>query len=104
LCSSSAPPAPPPFPTRRSSDLALQDSLHDVVARRHTHVRDIVRDEIGLQERLHAPDTGAVQRLDGNDTRRATRIRGPAHEHRGLDRKSTRLNSSHVSISYAVFC
>src|SRR5438067_13922937 len=27
-------------------------------------------------------------------------LRGP----RGLDRKSTRLNSSHVSISYAVFC
>src|SRR5438067_6169180 len=24
--------------------------------------------------------------------------------HDGLDRKSTRLNSSHVSISYAVFC
>src|SRR5699024_12825131 len=24
--------------------------------------------------------------------------------HLGLDRKSTRLNSSHVSISYAVFC
>src|SRR5699024_2476769 len=26
------------------------------------------------------------------------------HESRGADRKSTRLNSSHVSISYAVFC
>src|SRR5699024_12388430 len=25
-------------------------------------------------------------------------------DHRGQDRKSTRLNSSHVSISYAVFC
>src|SRR5438874_8973153 len=25
-------------------------------------------------------------------------------EHRGSDRKSTRLNSSHVEISYAVFC
>src|SRR5262245_65435122 len=24
--------------------------------------------------------------------------------HRGLDRKSTRLNSSHLGISYAVFC
>src|SRR5271165_7305203 len=24
--------------------------------------------------------------------------------HRGADRKSTRLNSSHVKISYAVFC
>src|SRR5439155_12224320 len=28
---------------------------------------------------------------------------GVAHG-RGLDRKSTRLNSSHVAISYAVFC
>src|SRR5437660_12460956 len=26
------------------------------------------------------------------------------HECRSLDRKSTRLNSSHVAISYAVFC
>src|SRR5207249_9125896 len=26
------------------------------------------------------------------------------HESTALDRKSTRLNSSHVSISYAVFC
>src|SRR5207249_9619323 len=26
------------------------------------------------------------------------------HDRRGEDRKSTRLNSSHVSISYAVFC
>src|SRR5699024_11732288 len=29
---------------------------------------------------------------------------GPSHLARGPDRKSTRLNSSHVSISYAVFC
>src|SRR5690349_23800975 len=28
----------------------------------------------------------------------------PAMEKRRLDRKSTRLNSSHVEISYAVFC
>src|SRR2546422_7168281 len=27
-----------------------------------------------------------------------------ADDHRGLDRKSTRLNSSHGYISYAVFC
>src|SRR5690606_42129177 len=26
------------------------------------------------------------------------------NQHRSLDRKSTRLNSSHVKISYAVFC
>src|SRR5437870_8231155 len=28
----------------------------------------------------------------------------PAHDRESLDRKSTRLNSSHVAISYAVFC
>src|SRR5690348_17680576 len=32
----------------------------------------------------------------------APHVAGPAH--RGEDRKSTRLNSSHPSISYAVFC
>src|SRR5436309_11557262 len=29
---------------------------------------------------------------------------GASHPHRRRDRKSTRLNSSHVKISYAVFC
>src|SRR5690349_23156632 len=33
-----------------------------------------------------------------------TRWRWPAESRSGLDRKSTRLNSSHVEISYAVFC
>src|SRR5438309_4503007 len=33
------------------------------------------------------------------------RMAGPAVRHRAwIDRKSTRLNSSHSSISYAVFC
>src|SRR5437868_12078996 len=55
-----------------------------------------------------AREAGLPQRADGDDSD------GPAHlEVAGagglaaadvLDRKSTRLNSSHVSISYAVFC
>src|SRR6266496_5758820 len=32
------------------------------------------------------------------------RRRRPDHRPRAQDRKSTRLNSSHVEISYAVFC
>src|SRR5690242_20948800 len=43
--------------------------------------------------------------------RAAAPVRGPAPPHLGpdrvphaVDRKSTRLNSSHMSISYAVFC
>src|SRR5699024_12278589 len=35
---------------------------------------------------------------------RAVRLVEGAGEECGIDRKSTRLNSSHVSISYAVFC
>src|SRR6266496_6278642 len=34
----------------------------------------------------------------------AKRRRGARECHRSEDRKSTRLNSSHVEISYAVFC
>src|SRR5438477_9697573 len=38
--------------------------------------------------------------------RHALRLRGPCRHPSGecRDRKSTRLNSSHMSISYAVFC
>src|SRR5437870_5468009 len=38
------------------------------------------------------------------DPRRAERLAPLQHLHERLDRKSTRLNSSHVAISYAVFC
>src|SRR5699024_12134481 len=40
------------------------------------------------------------QKLIYSDIRRF----GEMHTYDSLDRKSTRLNSSHVSISYAVFC
>src|SRR5215208_1760759 len=42
-------------------------------------------------------------RDDPRDIRRGHR-RSLAPPERQLDRKSTRLNSSHVAISYAVFC
>src|SRR3712207_7553622 len=40
---------------------------------------------------------------DGGDPERHRRSDG-AHALRSVDRKSTRLNSSHANISYAVFC
>src|SRR5947209_13476363 len=42
---------------------------------------------------------GGLQRL-GNQRLRALAVAAPG----GADRKSTRLNSSHANISYAVFC
>src|SRR5437868_11209146 len=62
------------FPTRRSSDL------------RRTFVSGADARVLGVRERLAA-----------HHVLRATALRA-------RDRKSTRLNSSHVSISYSVFC
>src|SRR5437868_7685520 len=49
-----------------------------------------------------------LERLRDDGHRERAQLAGEARNDRGcaseLDRKSTRLNSSHVSISYAVFC
>src|SRR5690606_41684924 len=49
-----------------------------------------------LRQRVDGPDRGHL---------RAVRLPGrPGADQLKVDRKSTRLNSSHVKISYAVFC
>src|SRR5207249_7835953 len=70
------------FPTRRSSDLVMMGAKPVSVflgrGRRAARLRHALRDG---------------------------EFAGNKHQKRdSLDRKSTRLNSSHVSISYAVFC
>src|SRR5699024_12082712 len=77
------------FPTRRSSDLLLDQ-----------HVTDKTKLLV-----LNTPSnpTGAI--MSEEDARAVAQY---CLDHNILvvaeDRKSTRLNSSHVSISYAVFC
>src|SRR5690606_40937513 len=89
------------FPTRRSSDLvmvfdpmspqAVQQSGFSVAADLDELLTtcDIVS--------LHCPLTNETRKLI--DASRLSQMKPNA-----LDRKSTRLNSSHVKISYAVFC
>src|SRR5690349_22546771 len=76
------------FPTRRSSDLSGAPLMLEIS---------------GCAERTPSPG-GRIARgtaphtmLPGGEGRF---VRNGAH----VDRKSTRLNSSHVEISYAVFC
>src|SRR5207249_9979160 len=84
------------FPTRRSSDLVfwsegeLQAELGgEGNAHRSAQPKEISQGSCGSAQ--------LAQALDG--------LRTPAGALGDfLDRKSTRLNSSHVSISYAVFC
>src|SRR5690606_29518549 len=59
-------------------------------------------DQVGFYDRLTARENlNYIARLNGLPRDEATRRIEAAIER---DRKSTRLNSSHVKISYAVFC
>src|SRR3712207_8673390 len=61
----------------------------------------------GQGERLREPDFPAVVRYGagrGGEERRRRRRDVEDGRRQERDRKSTRLNSSHANISYAVFC
>src|SRR5207249_12295468 len=96
-------PTPPSFPTRRSSDL-----IFDKIERIGNV--DVGRLAVGQDDDKLAEAAGMADQLAGV-TKRGTepcrqagrQCRQPA-DARTVDRKSTRLNSSHVSSSYAVFC
>src|SRR5690606_39621458 len=70
-------------------------------------VNTINRPENGDTHTYHAVFTDASGVLTGSEVRIAGVRVGKVTDvvlHDGRDRKSTRLNSSHVKISYAVFC
>src|SRR5690606_42008070 len=87
-----------PFPTRRSSDL-FPDVL-DLVPQAGVRVKEV---PVGTVQDVRLAEDGwtaeVVLAINGD-------VELPANAIANLrqDRKSTRLNSSHVKISYAVFC
>src|SRR5207245_10830405 len=93
----------PPFPPRRSSDLLERpDPARDLRLQAHA---------LGLRGVAHGVERALHQRgqVHGADVevelaRHDARDVEDVLDELGLDRKSTRLNSSHGSISYAVFC
>src|SRR5690606_42133232 len=89
------------FPTRRSSDLRPGD-LDRGDGRRPL---DGVDDLLGDLPRRPPDRLGQGQRDVGGPVAVLALPRAlEGHLGGGQDRKSTRLNSSHVKISYAVFC
>src|SRR5437762_4217382 len=82
------------FPTRRSSDLTIEDGAL---------LRGRV--EAGKQPNKAAEVKASAATASGSTSATASAT-GKAAETASLspDRKSTRLNSSHRCISYAVFC
>src|SRR5256885_11515311 len=82
-------PAPLPIPPRRAQ---LARALQDLVVGEPAGRIEFHHDERLLPETVRE-GTPLAPALDHHSRRR-----------RGRDRKSTRLNSSHLVISYAVFC
>src|SRR5205807_7144802 len=86
------------FPTRRSSDLSLHD-WDD--AKMRDRCQQLVATRLSSQQTIGLID-------DSSSPKRGSKTPGVQRQwcgHLGkVDRKSTRLNSSHLVISYAVFC
>src|SRR5205807_6624377 len=89
----------PSFPTRRSSDLLVAVLVRVGIAR-EDRVGDIGGEVPGTSRLLSLGDG------EGDIGEVATVVADPCvdGQHKLIDRKSTRLNSSHLVISYAVFC
>src|SRR5207245_10835099 len=86
------------FPTRRSSDLISTDGKTLAYIPISTDFRTWKRYRGGMNSAiwLFNLETFAAKDITGNDAANSAPM--------WQDRKSTRLNSSHGSISYAVFC
>src|SRR5690606_41878603 len=87
------------FPTRRSSDLCCDHLNSEADARQLAAGCDLGQGAqwlagVGADEKLH------LLQAEGH----VVAFCGGLELNAELDRKSTRLNSSHVKISYAVFC
>src|SRR5699024_12317809 len=83
------------FPTRRSSDLQY------LILEPSAALREVQRETL---EALPAALRAKVRWLDAPPEKTFEGVILANEVIDALDRKSTRLNSSHVSISYAVFC
>src|SRR5205814_10445123 len=83
------------FPTRRSSDLRIFQVDHRDHFERSQRLPVLAGRDTAFE--FQVLELGAGEKAD------QLGFRAFAHDQH-LDRKSTRLNSSHLGISYAVFC
>src|SRR5437899_8745385 len=91
------PPRSTLFPTRRSSDLGSRQGHRS--QKGHLGI-DFFADQLRTAELRRKP----TARPDSHQRTQEGERRGPRQGALIRDRKSTRLNSSHLGISYAVFC
>src|SRR5207245_10573839 len=88
------------FPTRRSSDLYLSKRSDAF----HVFIYAPFQERVRRLQAAGKSEKEAMELAEVVDRERADFINKYFDVAPFLDRKSTRLNSSHGSISYAVFC
>src|SRR5690606_41690415 len=86
------------FPTRRSSDLVIRPVAVKTVEQQDEQAFHRIR------QQLKSEQTALINQLRGLLNEYGIVIPKGIAKAQQADRKSTRLNSSHVKISYAVFC
>src|SRR5699024_11384482 len=74
------------YDLQNDENINYNERVKDIIDSQKTGTRKTRKDAVLVNELLVTSDRDFFERLDPGD------------------RKSTRLNSSHVSISYAVFC
>src|SRR5688500_19262492 len=85
------------FPTRRSSDLVINETLVKKLGIKNPE--EVLGRDLRISRNMWCTIVGVVKDFKTNSLREAVKPLVLAQ-----DRKSTRLNSSHLVISYAVFC
>src|SRR5205814_5286202 len=94
----------PSFPTRRSSDLQGGPLMH-IIAFKAVCFGEALTDGFRAYQKRVVENAAVLAK--GLTGRGFDLVSGGTDNHLvllDLDRKSTRLNSSHLGISYAVFC
>src|SRR5439155_19595395 len=92
-----------PFPTRRSSDLEQYLCQHNAEQAAGYAQDDALGEELAHEVGRSGADRPADRHFTHAAGGRSAPER-PTSCANSSDRKSTRLNSSHVATSYAVFC
>src|SRR5207248_10835804 len=91
------------FPTRRSSDLYLSQ-IERGLREPSERVLEAIAGQLEVSAETLYEEAGFSKEDEQEESEVVTAIRDDPNLTARQDRKSTRLNSSHRTISYAVFC
>src|SRR5690625_937378 len=87
------------YDLQNDENINYNERVKDIIDSQKTGTRKTRKDAVLVNELLVTSDRDFFERLDPGEQKRFFE-----ESYKLLDRKSTRLNYSHVAISYAVFC